>query len=165
METAVDGLGLVETEKPVTGKRRRPRAKAGSKYKFVAGIKRSRKYKEYFDPEQDITMRLARLGDLVRPTKLLLLVYLRMRMWCSLQDGSGEPSVDSGNGCVTFTLYDRFGSASDRVNINEGQSQTQPETQSVANTETRPKRKSREERDGRAKRVKISLGDAMDLGD
>ena len=74
METATDELGLLETQKPVTGKRRRPRAKAGSKYKFVAGIKKSRKYKDYFDPERDISMRLARLGDLVRPTKPLLSV-------------------------------------------------------------------------------------------
>lgn len=74
VETATDELGLVETQKPVTGKRRRPRTKAGSKYKFVAGIKRTQKYKQYFEPERDIAMRLARLGDLVRSTKPLLLV-------------------------------------------------------------------------------------------
>lgn len=72
METATDELGLVETQKPVTGKRRRPRAKAGAKYKFVVGIKKSRKYKEYFDPERDIAMRLERLGNLVRSNELLL---------------------------------------------------------------------------------------------
>ena len=72
METATDELGLVETQKPVTGKRRRPRTKAGSKYKFVVGMKKSQKYKEYFDPERDIAMRLAQLGDLVRSNKLLL---------------------------------------------------------------------------------------------
>ena len=74
METATDELGLVETQKPVTGKRRRPRTKAGSKYKFVVGMKKSQKYKEYFDPEQDIAMRLARLGNLVRSNELLLSV-------------------------------------------------------------------------------------------
>ena len=73
METTTDELGLVETQKPVTGKRRRPRAKAGSKYKFVATIKKSQKYKEYFDPERDIAVRLARLGDLVRSTTPLLI--------------------------------------------------------------------------------------------
>ena len=72
METATDELGLVDTQKPVTGKRRRPRTRAGSKYKFVVGIKKSRKYKEYFDPERDIAMRLARLGDLVRSNEQLL---------------------------------------------------------------------------------------------
>ena len=71
METTTDELGLVETEKPVTGKRRRPRAKAGSKYKFVAGIKKTQKYKKYFNPEQDIAKRLAQLGNLVRPSQLL----------------------------------------------------------------------------------------------
>ncbi|KAF9645068.1 DNA-binding protein [Thelephora ganbajun] len=90
VETVTDELGLVEIQKPVTGKRRRPRTKAGPKYKLVAGIKKSRKYKDYFDPERDIAMRLARLGDL---------------------------------------------------------------------------RKSREDQNGRVKRVKISLGNAMDLGD
>jgi len=74
VETVTDELGLVETQKPVTGKRRRPRAKAGSKYKFVAGIKRTQKYKQYFDPERDIAMRLARFGDSVRSTKPLMLV-------------------------------------------------------------------------------------------
>jgi len=68
VETVTDELGLVETQKPVTGKRRRPRNKAGFKYKFVAGMKKSQKYKEYFDPDRDIAMRLARLGDLVRST-------------------------------------------------------------------------------------------------
>jgi hypothetical protein len=72
VETTTDELGLVESQKQVTGKRRRTRAKAGSKYKFVTGIKRSQKYKDYFDPERDVAMRLARPGDLVRPTKLLL---------------------------------------------------------------------------------------------
>ena len=67
-----DELGLIETQNPVTGKRKRARAKASSKYKFVAAIKKSRKYKEYFDPERDIAVRLARLGDLVCSTKLLL---------------------------------------------------------------------------------------------
>lgn len=71
VETATDNLGLLETEKPVTGKRRRPRTKAGSKYKFVVGIKKLQKYKKYFDPEGDIEMRLARLGDLVRSTEPL----------------------------------------------------------------------------------------------
>jgi len=71
VETATDDLGLLETQKPVTGKRRRPRTKAGYKYKFVVGIKKSRKYKEYFDPERDIEMRLAQLGDLVRLTESL----------------------------------------------------------------------------------------------
>ena len=71
METTTDELGLVETEKPVAGKRRRPRAKAGSKYKFAAGIKKTQKYKKYFDPEQDIVRRLARLGNLVCSDQLL----------------------------------------------------------------------------------------------
>ena len=70
VETITDELGLMETQKPVTGKRRRPRAKAGYKYKFVAAMKKSQKYKEYFDPERDIKMRLARLGDLVCLTEL-----------------------------------------------------------------------------------------------
>jgi hypothetical protein len=72
VETATDQLGLVETQKPVTGKRRRPRTKAGSKYKFVVNMKKSPKYKEYFDPERDIGMRLERLGNLVRSNELLL---------------------------------------------------------------------------------------------
>jgi meiosis-specific protein HOP1 len=71
METTVDELGLVETQKPVGGKRKRPRAKAGSKYKFITAVKKSQKYKGYFDPERDISTRLARLGDLVRPAGLL----------------------------------------------------------------------------------------------
>ena len=75
METVTDELGLVETQKPVTGKRRRPRAKAGFKYKFVAGMKKSQKYKEYFDPERDIAMRLSRLDDLVRFTKPLVTIW------------------------------------------------------------------------------------------
>lgn len=66
VETATDELGLTETQKPVTGKRKRRRAGAGAKYKFVAGIKRSQKYKEYFDPERDIATRLARLDGSVR---------------------------------------------------------------------------------------------------
>lgn len=87
-------------------------------------------------------------------------------MSCSLKDESDErPSVDSNNGCAVLTLYDRAGSVGGTVNTNDGRSQTQPETQPVANIETRPKRKSRDEQSGRAKRVKISLGDAMDLGD
>jgi len=81
---------------------------------------------------------------------------------CSLQDGSGEiPSVDSENGSVVLTLHDRAGG----VGADDDQSQTQPETQLLANVEMRTKRKSREDQSGRAKRVKISLGDAMDLGD
>ena len=71
VEAITDELGLMETQKPVTGKRRRPRAKAGSKYKFLAAMKKSQKYKEYFDPERDIKTRLARLGDLVCPAELL----------------------------------------------------------------------------------------------
>jgi hypothetical protein len=74
VETTADELGLMETQKPVTGKRRRPRVKAGSKYKYVAAMKKSPKYKQYFDPERDIKMRLARLSDLVRLTKLLNLI-------------------------------------------------------------------------------------------
>lgn len=73
VETVTDELGLVETQKPVSGKRRRPRAGAGSKYKFVVGIKKSQKYKDYFDPERDIAMRLARLGNSVRSDELLSL--------------------------------------------------------------------------------------------
>ena len=65
METTTDELGLLETQKPVKGKRRRPRAKAGNKYKFVAATKKSQKYKDYFDPERDVKVRLARLGGLV----------------------------------------------------------------------------------------------------
>ena len=68
-ETTTDEPGLAETQKPVTGKRKRPRAKSGAKFKFVAAMKKSQKYKEYFDPEQDIKMRLARLDDLVRRTE------------------------------------------------------------------------------------------------
>ena len=80
----------------------------------------------------------------------------------SLQDESDErPSVDPNNSYVVLTLHDRARTAGD----NDRRSQTQPETQPVANIDTRPKRKSREEQNGRAKRVKISLGDAMDLGD
>lgn len=60
-----------ETQKPVTGKRGRPRGKAGNKYKFVVTMKKSQKYKEYFDPERDIKMRLAPLDNLVRSTGLL----------------------------------------------------------------------------------------------
>jgi len=87
-------------------------------------------------------------------------------MLCSLQDGSDErPSVDSDNGCAVLTLHDRVGGAGEAVNINGGRSQTQPETQPVVNIDARQKRKSHEEQSGRAKRVKISLGDAMDLGD
>ena len=71
IEMIADELGLVETPKPITGKRKRPRAKAGSKYKFFAAMKKSQKYKEYFDPEQDIRMRLTRLGNLVCRTELL----------------------------------------------------------------------------------------------
>ena len=71
VEKATDELGLMETEKPVTGKRRRPRAKAGYKYKFVMAMKKSQKYKEYFDPERDIKARLARFGDLVRSVEFL----------------------------------------------------------------------------------------------
>jgi len=71
VETITDELGLMETQKPVTVKRRRPRAKAGSKYKFLAAMKKSRKYKEYFDPERDVKSRLARLGDLVCLAELL----------------------------------------------------------------------------------------------
>lgn len=56
-------------------------------------------------------------------------------------------------------LYDR---ARNAVGTN---SQTQLETQLVASFDTRQKRKSREEQSGRSKRAKISLGDAMDLGD
>lgn len=74
VETVTDELGLVETQKPVTSKRRRPRAKAGFKFKFVAMMKKSKKYKEYFDPERDIKMRLARLDDLVCLTGLLMLI-------------------------------------------------------------------------------------------
>ena len=72
MEMATDELGLVETQKPVTRKRGRPRTKGRSKYRFVVGMKKSQKYKEYFDPERDIAMRLARLGNLVRSNELLL---------------------------------------------------------------------------------------------
>jgi len=80
----------------------------------------------------------------------------------SLQDGSDEtPLVDSENGSVVLTLHDRTRG----VGAGDGQSQTQPETQLTVNVEMRPKRKSRDEQNGRAKRVKISLGDAMDLGD
>jgi len=64
-----------------------------------------------------------------------------------------------------LTLHDRTSNSGERVDANDGRSQTQPETQPVANIETRPKRKSREEQNGRAKRMKVSLGDAMDLGD
>jgi hypothetical protein len=71
VETATDDPRPLETQKSVAGKRRRPRTKAGSKYKFVAGIKKSQKYKEYFDPERDIEIRLAQLGDLVRSTEPL----------------------------------------------------------------------------------------------
>ena len=74
METATDELGLMETEKAVTGKRRRPRTKAGFKYKFVAAIKKTQKYKVYFDPKRDIAMRLARLGDSVRSAESSLLI-------------------------------------------------------------------------------------------
>ena len=66
----------------------------------------------------------------------------------------------ASDNCVLLTLY---GSA--RNEANDGRSQTQPETQPITNIDTRPKRKSREEQNGRAKRVKISVGDAMDLGD
>ena len=71
VETITDELGLVEAQKAVTGKRRRPRAKAGSKYKFVVSMKKSQRYKEYFDPERDIKTRLAQLGDLVCLSQLL----------------------------------------------------------------------------------------------
>lgn len=71
VETITDEMGLVEIQKPVTGKRRRPRAKAGSRYKFVTDMKKSQKYKRYFDPERDIKIRLARLGDLVCLAELL----------------------------------------------------------------------------------------------
>lgn len=80
METATDDLGQVEAQKPIAGKRGRPRAKAGSKYKFVTAIKKSQKYKKYFDPERDITMRLSRLGDLVSSTESLLLTRLTLRV-------------------------------------------------------------------------------------
>ena len=70
VDTATDELGLMEIQEPVKGKRRRPRAKAGSKYKFVTAMKKSQKYKEYFDPEQDIKARLERLGDSVRLARL-----------------------------------------------------------------------------------------------
>ena len=87
-------------------------------------------------------------------------------MLCSLQDGSDErPSVDSDNGCAVLTLHDRTRNTGKAVNTNGGRSQTQPETQPVVNIDTRSKRKSREEQSGHAKRVKVSLGDAMDLGD
>jgi hypothetical protein len=87
-------------------------------------------------------------------------------MLCYLQDESDErPLVDSDSGCAALTPRDRATSAGKAANTNDGRSQTQPETQLVADTDTRPKRKSREEQLGRAKRVKISLGDAMDLGD
>jgi len=66
----------------------------------------------------------------------------------------------ASNDRAVLTLYDRAGNEA-----NDGRSQTQPETQPVANIDTTQKRKSREEQSGRAKRVKISLGDAMDLGD
>ncbi|KAF9789652.1 HORMA-domain-containing protein [Thelephora terrestris] len=123
VETATDELGLMEIQEPVKGKRRRPRAKAGSKYKFVAAMKKSQKYKEYFDPEQDIKMRLERLGDL---------------------DGPDERPARMV------------------VDIN---SQTQLETQPVSSIDMRQKRKSREDQSERSKRVKISVGGAMDLGD
>lgn len=71
VETVTDELGLVEAQRPVTGKRRRPRVKAGSKYKFVPAVKKTQKYKGYFDPDRDIKMRLARLGDLVCLTEPL----------------------------------------------------------------------------------------------
>lgn len=56
---ATDELRLGETQKY-------PHVEAGSKYKFVA---RTQKYKGYFDPKDDIPMRLARFFNLVRPTK------------------------------------------------------------------------------------------------
>ena len=87
-------------------------------------------------------------------------------MLCSLQDELDErQSVDSDDGFAVLTLRDRTRSGGKAVNASGGRSQTQPETQPVANADTRPKRKSREEQSGRAKRIKISLGDAMDLGD
>jgi len=90
----------------------------------------------------------------------------KVQMSRFLQDGSDErPSVDSENCCAVLTLHDRARSAGNAVNTNGGRSQTQPETQLVVNVDTRPKRKSREEQSASAKRVKISLGDAMDLGD
>lgn len=64
-----------------------------------------------------------------------------------------------------LTVHDRVTGTSETVGAGDGRSQTQPETQLVANFGMRPKRKSRDEQNGRAKRVKISLGDAMDLGD
>ena len=87
-------------------------------------------------------------------------------MWYPLQDGSDErPSVESGNGCAVLTVHDRARNTGKNVNAKDGRSQTQPETQPVANIETRQKRKSREEQTGRAKRAKISLGNEFDLGD
>lgn len=87
-------------------------------------------------------------------------------MACSPQGGSGErPSVDSDDNYTVLTLRNRAISAGKTINANDGRSQTQPETQPVVNIDSRPKRKSREEQNERAKRVKISLGDAMDLGD
>lgn len=61
-----------------------------------------------------------------------------------------------------LTVYDRVRKPGGTANAN---SQTQPETQLIVNIDARQKRKSREEQPGRSKRVKISLGDAMDLGD
>lgn len=63
-----------------------------------------------------------------------------------------------------LTLHDRAGDAGKTADINDGRSQTQPETQLIPNIETRPKRKSREEQNERTKRAKISLGDGADLG-
>ena len=87
-------------------------------------------------------------------------------MLCFLQDGSDKrPLVCPDNGFAVLTLHDRARSTGNAVNTNGGRSQTQPETQPVVNVDTRPKRKSREEQSACAKRVKISLGEAMDLGD
>lgn len=70
------------------------------------------------------------------------------------------------NDFVVLTLYSRVREAGKALEVNaEDRSQTQPETQPVVNIETRTKRKGHEEQTGRSKRMKVSLGDAMDLGD
>ena len=67
-----------------------------------------------------------------------------------------------------LTLYHRAraGETGRALNTDDHDgSQTQPETQPVVHAETRSKRKSREEHTGCSKRTKVSLGDAVDLGD
>lgn len=65
-----------------------------------------------------------------------------------------------------LTLYDRARKAGKALDVgNDDRSQTQLETQPIVNIESRTKRKSHEEQTESSKRMKISLGDAMDLGD